>query len=76
MHVEIWLDFPDVLNPTVDEWLRQDDGNVTEPWVYVIDGDGIVYDRWEGPVDRDLLEPVIEAVAGGATYAERAAANP
>ena len=68
VHIEIWRDFDKkVLNPTVQEWLIWPDGHLVEPVVYVIDRFGTVYDRWEGPVARNIMENSVKAVANGAT---------
>jgi len=46
IHVEIWRDFDgQVLNRAAADWLFRDD-NLTEPWLYLIDGDGTIVDRW------------------------------
>ena len=50
------------------EWLVQPDGSYTEPLVYVIDKNGVIYDRWEGPVARNIMEASVKAVANGETY--------
>jgi len=72
VHVEVWLDFnKQELNPTAAEWLQRSDGGLTEPWVYLIGKDGIIYDRWEGAASAALVEPELKAVAEGATWASR-----
>ena len=77
VHVEVWTDFAErEWNSAVDEWLLQEDGGFTEPWVFVVDREGVIYDRWENAVARSVLEPAVQAVAGGATYAELIAAAP
>lgn len=77
VHIEIYTDFANQeLSSAVRDWLFQEDGGFTEPWVFVVDREGVIYDRWEGPAARAVLEPVVEAVAGGATYAELIAAGP
>lgn len=69
VHIEIWLDRAgNELNPTVREWLTQPDGSITEPWVFVVDREGIIYDRWEGAAARNVVEPAVQAVAAGETY--------
>jgi len=45
--------------PAMAEW-----GLATEPWVFVVDGDGTVAARFEGVVTRDELAPVLWAVLG------------
>jgi hypothetical protein len=69
VHIEVFLDFASRrLNPTLKEWLVQPDGSYAEPFVYVVDKNGIIYDRWEGPVARNIMEASVKAVAEGATY--------
>lgn len=69
VHIEIWRDFDaQILNPTAAEWLQRPDGSLTEPWVYLVDSEGTVYDRWEGAMDRTVMEPSLKAVADGATF--------
>jgi hypothetical protein len=29
---------------------------------------GVIFDRWEGPVSRVIMEDAVRAVAAGATY--------
>ncbi len=69
VHIEIWRDFASKsVNTTAREWLIRPDGNLTEPYVYVIDKNGIIYDRFEGPAAANLLEPEVQALIAGATY--------
>ncbi len=69
VHIEVWRDFDKkVLNPTVKEWITRADGGLNEPWVYLVDSKGVVYDRWEGPVAANIMEPAVKAVAEGKTY--------
>ncbi|MEX2275800.1 MAG: hypothetical protein WEA10_09615 [Actinomycetota bacterium] len=60
IHVEIWRDFQaTTLNEAAADWLYRD-GQLTEPWLYLIGADGKILDRW-GP----LFDPaeVEEALA-------------
>lgn len=69
VHIEVWEDAAaGVVHPAVRDWLVRRDGGFSEPWVFVVDRRGIVYDRWAGPVSRELLEPSVGAVASGATW--------
>ena len=69
IHIEIWTDRTiNEVNPTAIEWLQQEDGSLTEPWVYVVDHNGIIFDRFEGPAARNILEPSVKAVSEGATF--------
>jgi len=68
VHIEVWRNFDKKeLNPTAREWLIWPDGSLREPVVYVVDSKGTIYDRWEGPVARNIMEASVKAVAGGAT---------
>ncbi len=69
VHIEIWRDRQkNEFNPTAKEWLLRGDGNLIEPYVYVIGKDGVIYDRFEGPVARNIMEPAVKAVAEGRVY--------
>jgi hypothetical protein len=49
IHIEIWRDFErSVANEAAADWLYRD-GDLTEPWLYLIGADGIIKDRW-GPL--------------------------
>jgi hypothetical protein len=58
VHVEVFTNLDDPNNlevvPAVVEW-----GLPTEPWVFVVDADGIVVGRFEGVVTRDELEELL-----------------
>lgn len=58
LHVEVFtnLDDPNALEvvPAVIEW-----GLPTEPWVFVVDADGLVVGRFEGVVARDEIEALL-----------------
>ena len=48
IHIEVWKDYnaqPQVVNKAAAEWLLRD-GNMTEPWLYLVGADGVVVDRW------------------------------
>lgn len=59
LHVEVFtnLDDPENLEvvPAIYEW-----GLPTEPWVFVVDADGIVIGRFEGLVGQDELEELLQ----------------
>lgn len=57
-HVEIWRNFQDrVINKAAAEWLLDDD--LTEPWVFLIGGDGIILARWDNVATRAEIEPFL-----------------
>ncbi|MCK9518874.1 MAG: hypothetical protein M0R74_07625 [Dehalococcoidia bacterium] len=71
VHIEIWRDFDKKeLNPTTREWLVREDGGLSEPFVYVVGKDGVIYDRWEGPVARNIMESSVQAVADGKVWGQ------
>jgi hypothetical protein len=46
IHVEIWRDYEgQTINQAAADWLYRD-GNLTEPWLYLIGADGTIVDRW------------------------------
>ncbi len=55
IHVEIWRDFQNkVVNKAAADWLYRN-GDLTEPWIYLIGSDGIIKDRWITLVSRGEL---------------------
>lgn len=59
VHVEIWRDFQkQVINKAASDWLERD-GDVTEPWVYVIGADGTITARFDAVTTRGDLEPLL-----------------
>jgi hypothetical protein len=58
VHVEVYtnLDDPDNLEvvPSIIEW-----GLPTEPWIFVVDADGIVTHRFEGLVTAEELDAAL-----------------
>jgi len=58
IHQEIWQDFAEKkMFPTVEEW-RLD----TEPWVFVVDRDGIIRAKFEGLVTGQELESALQQI--------------
>jgi hypothetical protein len=57
-HQEIWQDFADKkVFPTVEEWRL-----FTEPWVFVVDGQGIIRAKFEGLVTAPELEIALQQI--------------
>ncbi|MGH2542524.1 MAG: hypothetical protein ACRDIB_07000, partial [Ardenticatenaceae bacterium] len=60
VHVEIFRDFAnEELDPAVTEW-----NLLTEPWVFVLEPDGTVGARLDGPVSAEELREAVERVRG------------
>jgi hypothetical protein len=55
-HQEIWQDFASKkVFPTVEEWRLQ-----SEPWIFVVDGQGIIRAKFEGLVTAKELEAALQ----------------
>ncbi len=51
IHIEIWHDFQkQEINQAAADWLYRD-GDLSEPWLYLIDADGNIVDRWGSVFD-------------------------
>jgi hypothetical protein len=60
VHIEIWRDFQgQALNKAAADWLLRD-GDLTEPWVFVIGADGRITARFDNVVTRSDLEPLLQ----------------
>lgn len=61
IHIEIWRDFErEYLDPAVTDWKLP-----SEPWVFILNSDGTVGARLDGPVSVEELEQVIQEVENG-----------
>jgi len=57
-HQEIWQDFADKkVFPIIEEWRL-----ITEPWIFVVDGQGIIRAKFEGLVTAHELEAALQQV--------------
>lgn len=64
IHVEIWRDYEkQKINEAATDWLQTPDGGLSEPWLYLIDGDGTILDRWGALWDPDEVAAAIDRVA-------------
>jgi hypothetical protein len=62
IHVEVWRDYAGgVINRAAADWLLRD-GNLTEPWLFLIGANGTVLERWENLYTREEVEPSIRAL--------------
>ncbi len=62
-HQEIWQDFAEKkVFPTVVEWRLQ-----SEPWIFVVDGQGIIRAKFEGLITERELETALQNVLLPAT---------
>ncbi|HEX6844025.1 MAG TPA: hypothetical protein VF235_02810 [Actinomycetota bacterium] len=64
IHVEIWNDYQaSAVNAAAAEWLLRNE-DLTEPWLFLIDADGTIVDRWGPLFDVDEVMAELQAVAG------------
>lgn len=62
MHLEVWEDFENtVLNNAAAAWIQTEDGG-SEPWVFYVDGDGIIQARWDNVLDEAELVDLLESL--------------
>jgi hypothetical protein len=57
IHVEIWRDYnaqPQEINKAAADWLLRN-GDLTEPWVYLIGSNGTILDRWSSLFDASQV---------------------
>jgi len=58
VHVEVWHDFQEgEVNEAAADWLFTPDGDLTEPWVFLIGEDGRILARWDNVATRQEIEP-------------------
>ena len=63
VHVEIWEDHDtQVLNQAAIDWLQMPNGELTEPWLFLIGADGRVVDRWSSMWSEAEVEAELEAL--------------
>jgi hypothetical protein len=62
VHVEIWRDYEEsTVNQAAADWLLRD-GDLTEPWMFLIDADGVIVERWGPLFDLDDVRASLEAL--------------
>jgi hypothetical protein len=62
IHVEIYRDFEaNEINQAAADWLLRD-GNLTEPWVYLIGPDGTIVDRWATLFREEEVAAALDAL--------------
>jgi len=62
IHVEIWHDFQkQEINQAAADWLYRN-GDLTEPWLYLIGSDGTIQDRWSVLFRKQELEAALKTL--------------
>ena len=63
IHVEIYEDFAaGKVNQAALDWLAPDNGDLREPWTFLIDADGRIAGSWDTVVARKEIEPLLAAL--------------
>ena len=63
IHVEIWKDYDkQVLNDAPKQWLTMPNGDLTEPWLFLIGADGTIQDRWSSMWSEQEVADELEAL--------------
>lgn len=66
VHIEVWRDFENtVLNRGAAEWIYADPSvDPHEPWVFLIDRDGMIGQRWDNVTNEQQLEAALRTALG------------
>lgn len=65
IHVEIWADFQEgAINEAAADWLLRE-GDLQEPWVFLIGADGQIAARWDNVATRSEIEPFLRDLPSG-----------
>jgi hypothetical protein len=63
IHVEIYEDFEaSKVNQAALDWLAPDNGDLREPWTFLIGADGRIAGSWDTVVTRKEIEPLLAAL--------------
>ena len=66
IHLEVWRDYADTaVNKAAADWIYPTRaGELNEPWVFLVDADGMVVQRWDNVVDETELRDAARNLAG------------
>lgn len=60
VHIEIWRDFQNqTINRAAADWLLRE-GNLNEPWVFVIGADGVIQARFDNVATEQEIVPLLQ----------------
>ena len=63
IHVEIYRDFEaGKINQAARDWLLNAEGDIREPWTFLIGADGRIAASWDDVVTRGEIEPLLRAL--------------
>ena len=65
VHLEVWSDFQaEIYNPDAALWVRTPEGDMPEPFVFVVDRTGTVRARFDNVLPADALDDALADVVG------------
>jgi len=60
VHIEVWRDYEgQVVNKGAADWILRGD-NLQEPWVFLVDAEGRIVERWDNVATRQEIEPLLQ----------------
>lgn len=63
IHLEVYADAETrQIAPAAAEWIARPGADGNEPWVFVIDGDGIIRHRFDNILDEALIDAAVRDV--------------
>lgn len=63
VHLEVWQDIQtQTINTAAAEWILRNGADGNEPWVFIIDADGIIADRFDNVANEALIEAAVQRV--------------
>lgn len=65
VHLEVYADLDEQrISPAAAEWILRDGAEGNEPWVFVINRDGIIRHRFDNIANEDQIEAAVAEVLG------------
>ncbi len=65
VHAEVWHDYERAsLNKEAADWIYRQDVEPKEPWVFLVDADGLVAKRWDNVSTDAELESAVRSMVG------------
>lgn len=65
VHIEVWADYQaHRMSPAAAEWIRRDGADGNEPWVFVIDAEGVIRRRFDNAANERVVEEAVQQLLG------------
>ena len=68
IHIEVWSNYEETaINKSAADWIyREGDDDAHEPWVFLVDADGAILQRWDNVTSDESLQAALSAALGTA----------